>query len=277
MALTYDIIQYSGLAIGHSVQSPYQIGHIPQWDGTGARPTPNVANNKGYDVRATTYPEAVRQRYYQRANATICNDSFKWPMFITDVSIDNSLNGATAQSRTTRDFYPKNFVQPSFVIRGISLDQRDYGDLTDFVHYLQYECVTNAKLAQIYVDGGGFNNKRQGTAHAFNVVANGVVHTNQAMRGGHAPLLCLGYVGSIDRIHTQYVYAPTYTFNFVVAEMVQGPWQESMVQVTQQQNWIDIVKGTKTLTVNSQLMKQNNNVLKFAANNSSNVISSSGG
>jgi hypothetical protein len=131
-------------------------------------PVQNPANQKiwGADINVPARPVAPATkgydalianrngRSYDRANGQISNATFKWPLFITDISIDFSVQGSTAQSQLTRDFYPHNFVQPGFTVTGISLDNVDYGQMCDFIHMCQIGMIqqfSESNLIQLQV------------------------------------------------------------------------------------------------------------------------------
>lgn len=252
--------------------------YTPQarWDGSNAAPAPIVANNKGYDVTAPRFPESRRETAYSRANGTLNNNTFQWPMFVTDVSIDVALSGSTAQARLTRDFYPHNFVQPSFVIQGQALDQADYGMLCEFIHYSQQNSIANdGALLQLWIKGGGIGGKRvsKGGVHVNNKLLNQQkFQGNQMIRGGHNQILCQGYVTTMPRQHTAGVVSPTYTMSFAVAYMISGIYSENMVQVQKQANWIDLLQGTSNLSTNKTLVKENQKILHWVQNNSANIF-----
>jgi hypothetical protein len=111
---------------------------------------PVAPATKGYDAHIATR----NGRSYDRANGQISNATFKWPLFITDISIDLSVQGNIAQSQLTRDFYPHNFVQPGFTVTGISLDNVDYGQMCDFIHMCQIGMIqqfSESNLIQLQV------------------------------------------------------------------------------------------------------------------------------
>lgn len=272
---TYDIIQYSGATIGHATGTTYNTASLPRWDGTSDPPAPQVANNKGYDVTVPEYRADVREAIYRQANGSLCDGTYWWPLFISNLGIDIALAGSTGQAQLTRDFYPHNFVQPNFAVDGQSIDQRDYGSLTDFVHYMQRNSVlpgSAGTLVQLYVQNRAVVDGNR--AGGYGVTLNGHFLPNQNVRGSHMDILCLGYINSMARQHTKWVYAPTYSFQFIVAEMVSGPYQEDMVQVQQQQNWIDVVQSTQTFQPD---LNQNKKFLDWAAANSTNVINAGQG
>lgn len=158
------------------------------WDGTWGKPShPHVPSDSGYDA---TYAKRA-SRSYARSNgqiaawidkggsqASIC---WKWPLFITDVQIDFSIQGSTAQSKGTRDFYAHNFQMASFVVSGQSLDNVDYGMMCDFVHATQSNLVntfSEKNLVQLLIPGGlnngaggfsGIKYDSSGNLVAFNI------------------------------------------------------------------------------------------------------------
>lgn len=257
--------------------TPY--GPQPRWDGSNAAPF-SQSSNVGYDVVAARFPEKRRLNDFTSSstgrgggeNATINDGDYQWPMYVHDVSIDFALNGTRAQARTTRDFYPHNFTQPGFVVQGQALDQQDYGSLCEFMHQAQHKALSGGNLIQLWVKGYGIDGGR--TSHA-GVTKNGTFYPNQIVRGSHQTLLCQGYVGSMPRQHQKFTPAPVYTFTFIVANMIQGPYQEDIVQVQKQATWIDVLKQGSNITSTPALIKENQGNLKWVAQNSQNIITNS--
>lgn len=287
-ATTYDIIQYSGQTVGHTVGKIITPGNTPRWNGAGRPAQPIADISWGYDVRAAQNHPNIREAAYSRANGHLAyvnsnNDIEWWPLFINDISQDLSISGQTAQSRLTRDFYARSFVQPSFVVEGQSLDQLDYGYLTEYVHHVQYDAMSNtgSPLVQLWVAGRGIqstqSSNRGVSLNSKTISPNQQFWPNQSLRGPHSEYLCQGYINAIVRKHSKGVYAPTYTFNFVVSALIKGPYSEDVIQITQQQSWVDVLNGTSNLTTSQSLLKENNSVLQYAQNNSVNVLSGNTG
>lgn len=255
-----------------SISNPIAYSAKPRWDGSNAAAQPQVTNNQGWDVTAPRFPDSRRQAAYDTANATINNNKHQWPMFVTDVSIDLALAGSMGQSRLTRDFYPRNFVQPSFVIQGQALDQEDYGNLCEFLHVSQQDTLNpssqqnTSNLMQLWIKGEGIQGTRSGSqgvgvkSSKFDSLNQS--RPNQILRGPHQDLVCQGYIGSMPRVHQTGVVSPTYTFQFIVAAMITGIYQEDMVQNAQVKTWADVLKSNSMLSVNKALIQENNKILK---------------
>ncbi len=85
---------------------------------------------------------------------------------------------------------------------------------------------------------------------------------------------------SMPRQHTKFVYAPEWSFGFVVAAMLQGPYSEHLYDPAGQKTWVDIIqdfqKTKQLLVVDKKLLKDNKANLAWAAANSINIISDPG-
>lgn len=253
---------------------PYNLHAIPQWNPVTQHAPWSQPSNTGYDPRATQLSQSRRNAAYKRANGNLCDGFSWWPLFVHDIQIDLALAGADAQARFTKDFYPRNFTQPTFQISGQCLDQEEYGHLTEWVHQSQRNALANNKLTQLFIIGWGYDGHRNSGS---GVTLNGKGFPNQMIRGSHSDTLAMGYVGSLKRTHKQGVYAPTWTVGFVVAELLSGPYQDGLVQAQKQQTWVDILKSTQNLTTTSALQAENQANLKWATDNSINILNSGQG
>jgi hypothetical protein len=259
----------------------YNFNSLPQWNSQFEPTQPQVRNDTGYDIAATKIGPARRAAVYQLANAKMGDNQFWWPLFVTDLVIDIALAGSTAQSRLTRDFYPRNFVQPNFIIRGQAIDQQDLGMMTDFAHHMQQRMLQNPKqlLAQLEVNGRGlpFGQRQTGlrvtfrAAKALGLKSYSLV--NQTLKGQHDTILCQGWVGSMPREHEKGIYAPPYEFQFVVADMIEGPYSEQLVAATQQANWTALLKNTTNLQTTPALIAEAKKNVANAQKNQVNIIS----
>lgn len=262
---SFSITQYDGANVNQLTGTAY--GPLPKWNRSGEAPYSQDTTN-GYDVVAAKFPEDRRLRAFSKCNGTVSDGSYQWPIFVNDLRIDTSLSGITAQSQTTRDFYPHNFVMPQFIIQGQALDQQDYGDLCEFMHQAQHKAL-GGTLIQLWVNGEGIDGNRNS---GKGVTRNGNFYPNQMIRGKHSDILCQGYVDTMPRNHQQGQIAPEYSFNFLVANMISGPYSEDMVQVTQQATWIDILNSTSNISSTAAMQKQAANVVKYAQKNSQNIF-----
>lgn len=187
--------------------------------------SPNI--EKGYDAKAPRLTENRRDNALKQANGRLTNPKWHVDFFVKNVEIGISLGGETAQRRFTRDFLPRNFRLPSFQVECQCLDQRDYAGITEFIHICQQEAVFNGTQTQLLVKGGGLD-KKGNFRH---------------MRGHRDPIVAAGFVPSIDRQYQQFVYAPTFTFEFTVVEMIEGIYQEVEAKAAAQQGWKQIIEG----------------------------------
>lgn len=256
---------------------------LPQWDGSDSPSQPSINNNKGYDVTAVQFPEERRSQAYQTANATLSDGTAYWPLFVNDVQIDIGLAGTTAQAQLTRDFYPHNMVMPSFTVQGQALDQRDYGDLCEFVHRAQLASVSGGlPLLQLWVNGMGINGTHGASDNAVTVQSKAPNLAsqdapNQKLRGFHKTLTCQGYINTMPRQHQKGVVSPTYSFTFVVAEMIKGPWTETLADAATQKSWIDMLKATSAedFASNHSTLWNNWWILNWAKKNQLSVFTNS--
>lgn len=191
-------------------------------------PLPNHAGiapktDTGWDVTAPKLTDARRKTALNKTNGKLHDGTWFVDLFISDVKVGIALSGSTGQSRFTRDFYPHNMVMPSFVVVGQCLDQNDYGTLCEFVHQAQQKGVYDGNLLQLEVAGGGLRADRP------------------IMKGIHKPIHAQGFINAMPRKHERFVYAPTFTFPFVVSTLFEGVYQESTAGDTEEESWAAIL------------------------------------
>lgn len=193
-----------------------------------------VTVDQGYDV-VNTLGQARKQKALKRTNGQLHDGKYFFNFFVTDVEIDIALGGSTAQSRYKQDFYPKNFVQPSFTITGVCLDQVEYGVLCEFIHQSQHKSLHHSgRLTQLLVKGDTWKFKKK-----IHVNKNG----QQTVKGPRRPVVAKGHIGSIARAHEKFVYSPVFTFSFVVDDMISGIYSEDTVTANELQTWSDIMQA----------------------------------
>src|SRR5690349_2151105 len=83
------------------------------WNGNNRAPEPDVAFGKGYDVAMSD-----KQDNGAGGNAWLSDSADNTHVKLTVISIetDLTLSGSRGKSQMQTDFYPKNFMQPSFKI-----------------------------------------------------------------------------------------------------------------------------------------------------------------
>lgn len=235
---------------------PYKIDDKPTWTSAWRKGKSAAAGfiqdtDKGYDIISMRNDQRFKAAMTY-ANGVLSDNRMKMPFFVTDVSIDWSLAGKTAQARLTRDMYPHNFVQPSFLVKGVSLNQEFYGEMCEYIHQAQHDALSGGKLIQLNIvpgklwpRGGWGRTKGRGvrTGNSVSKIIDSINAVNQSMRGPHKPIVAQGYIGTMQRKHTKGIYVPTWEMKFIVATMLEGPYTEDLVTIKQQQNWVDVVKS----------------------------------
>jgi hypothetical protein len=191
------------------------------------------ATDTGYDIRATRLGDARRTAALSRANGALSNSREKVLFFVNEIKIDLGISGSTGQGRRTRDFYPHNIIMPSYVVEGHCLDQQDYGTLVEFVHKLQQEAVGNV---------------RAGNLTQLDVLKGGIKTRRPIMRGVRKPICAQGFVEEIGRTYKAGTYAPTFTFNVVVAFEFTGLYRQIGGYEPTQESWWEILQGMKPYT-----------------------------
>lgn len=229
------------------MSQPESLTKSDPWNG-GIRAQPDAPYEDGYDVITTDIQASERGFNAWLVDAS---DNTHVKLWVSEITTNLSLAGSTAQSRLTRDFYAKNFQQPSFTIKCQAIGQRDHGLVAEFIHKAQRNCVIH------------------GTLMGFTLPADQYDRPNNAKHRGHhghrKGLSIAGYVANAPRTHRRHDPAPDFTFDFVVARMRSGPFEENSAQVAKLAKWTDIfdaiIKGTlipQPLTVDQQAQQQSN-------------------
>jgi hypothetical protein len=187
-----------------------------------------LSPSTGYTV---TLPR-IRKATWAAVNGWLyAPDGIYMPLFITEYHTSFSLSGTTGQSQMVRDFYPRNFVQPDFVLTGQSPNQHYYNRLGEFIRYFQRKSVTTADPGRLVVPDGG----------ASPVGRNPSV----SMRGLNKGFVAEGYVEDIERGGEQGQFAPDWSFEFKVSVMRTGLYHEDHVEIHQLKSWAEIFRDEK--------------------------------
>jgi hypothetical protein len=237
--------------------TPWQLNDT-NWDANKNNTTGfKQGVSKGYDAIAGGLNARRKALAMSHSNAYLLdgNKGLQIPMFVSSTNIDTSLAGSTAQSQLVQDFYPRNFVQPVINVAGWSLDQEDYGTLCEFVHTCQFNALSAAQLwttsmTQLIVMGRTGITNAQGVTRAARVPvgnrtsgravkatfndgsSHSETHVNQTIKGDHENIIAKGYIQSMTRSHQQFQYAVYWQFDFVVAQMIEGPFRENVATAT---------------------------------------------
>lgn len=167
--------------------------------------------------------------------------------YIEDIQADFSMAGSTGQSRTLRQFFPHNFVQPSIVVSGTQPNSHQYNRLAAFIRVTQHLSLSGLRL--------GNDNKpvRTATDAQGNVfiketvrllISNGtkdynVIH-GRNVKGIHKPWRLEGYIKSMQAGAEHFQQAPQYQFEFLVAKSQSGIWKDHAVLGDQIRSWTEI-------------------------------------
>lgn len=197
------------------------------WSGQGKAHAPGAAYDRGYDVE-TTYMQA----HEGGSNAYLSDGADNTHVLLTVIAIETSLSlaGTDGQSPLQRDFYARNFQQPSFsiVIQGRS--QQEVGRVAEFVHKAQRNSVSQGTLMKLMIPSGGLT----GTAASS-------VSNKDGMKGVRQGMSMSGYVASMVRAHKRHDPAPVYAFDFVVAKMHAGIFEDQPYKAYKLSKWSEIV------------------------------------
>lgn len=173
--------------------------------------------NTGYDVTSSgdTFPAQSNAslRFVGKAGSPL-------PLYVFDVVASFGLTGTTAQSRTTRSFFPHNSNPPQIAISCQSPNQYYYGWACEFIREHQQT------LQEAYLS----------------IPPNGTAHADYHHRGYHGSLSGYGYVQTIRRRHERFVVAPEFTFTFIVSKFESDRFNDHAVSAKRMKTWNDIIK-----------------------------------
>lgn len=224
------------------------------WNGDNRAPQPNVAFGKGYDVRTS---DAQANESGSNAYLIDTADHSHVKLTITAIETSLSLAGSRGQSQMQADFYPRNFQQPTFTITVQARSQKDIGRTAEFVHKAQRHSVSQGTLMNLLIPSGGLRH----------TAASSTSHRD-GMRGIRRAINMSGYVMSMPRTHRRHEPAPVYTFDFVVARMHSGIFEDQPYKVYKLAKWSEIVdsvmKGNFIKPPKSEQQEQQEEALREA-------------
>lgn len=204
------------------------------WDGGNRADQPDASFGRGYDVQTTDI-----QANENGVNAWLSDGADHSHIKLTILAVETNLglSGSEGQSQLQKDFYPRNFTQPSFSITCQARSQKEVGRVAEFVHKAQRHAVSQGSLMGLVIPSGGLRR----TAASADTRRDG-------MRGVRRGMNITGYVKSMPRSHRRHDPAPQFVFDFVVARMHSGVFQDQPYKVYKLATWSEIVDS---------VMKQN--------------------
>lgn len=250
--------------------------------------------SKGWDAEKGRLNDKRKAFALNLANSTFNDgDGYQMSVFVTDVNLDTSVAGSTAQSHMVRDFYPHNFVQGPITLTGWTLDQTDYGLLCEFIHNCQYKAITSNSsdwpkfMTQLEVYGRNQQRGIDGTRRVGPKVklsnpmpnrssdppsAPKGEYFNQTIRGSHQPILAKGYVQNMPRVHRRFQYAVQWKMDFVIAVMLDGPYTDQIIGSQTMKTWRDLLVEAQGVGFSSVTPAENRAALSYAASHSATLV-----
>jgi hypothetical protein len=197
------------------------------WTGKDRASAPDVLYGRGYDVITTGM-----QAHEGGANAYLMDEADNTHVLLTLIAIETSLSlaGSDGQSPLQKDFYARNFQQPSFSLTVQARSQLEIGRVAEFVHKAQRNSVSQGSLMKLAVPRAGL----KGTAASS-------VNNKDGMKGVRQGLSMSGYVANMPRSHKRHDPAPVYAFDFVVAKMHTGIFEDQPYKAYKLSKWSEIV------------------------------------
>lgn len=217
-------------------ESPYT--YVPDEDGMVKHPI-SEQNRHGANPAPVVHAYGSKIPRPSNATARLVNrvtGEYIW-LWIEDFAVDLSIAGSTAQSRYYREFYPRSFNQPQFVVQGRTTNDYEYNRLAQFVRQSQVNALGDGKVPLIF----------QMPPRAF--------------RGGVKPRRgwqMQGYIGTIAAGAQHHNPAPPYQFNFILSYSHYdtagnvGLWQDSHAAAQSKKivDWMQIIRADEDEGVN---------------------------
>jgi hypothetical protein len=147
-------------------------------------------------------------------------------LWVYEVTANFAMAGNTAQSRGRRDFYARNFTQPSFTVKGQAASNYQYNELAEFVRFSHRAAVN---YVQRDLD---FPTIR------FELFAGGT-DTIRNHKGSHRRMVLRGLIPKVERGATRFEFAKDYEFNFVVTRSLDGLMTDDAYHALRMQSWME--------------------------------------
>lgn len=134
-------------------------------------------------------------------------------LWVYDFTSDFSATGTEAQSRTRKEFYPRFFTQPRYVIKGQTPNQYEWQRLGEFIR--------QGMLMQVM--SSAVQSNPQFEAFVLRIEGRGYATKNRNTKGGHAGWTLEGYIEEAPAGGERFEFAPEYEFTFILANATEGP------------------------------------------------------
>ena len=236
-------------ASAYSEPNKSPLGSIPRAQSNSA------PIDKGYAVK---FPNA---NPVGRSNGMI-SDQFgrKIYFWVEEMEASVNMSGSTSQSRRTRQFFPHNMNQPSFVIRGRCPDSYRFNQLAEFVRESQYASVSGKELRAMG-SSVPYNNSRISDSSGnstgdsvfdptveLTILGRPTNNTGDpfidgaakptATKGKNHEWVMNGYIKNIQAGAKRFDPAPAFEFEFLVSQVKVGLWTDAATKPTETLNWM---------------------------------------
>lgn len=175
--------------------------------------------DQGYVVRHAP-PKNVRHNGW----LTSVDETERFPLWVNDVGIGFTLNGSTAQSQSTRSFFPRSLGNTGYTVAGQTFSQAMYRRLGEFIRKQQLATLATGRRMALHIPQAGL-------PAAVN---------NGKMKGVRDGISALGYIQTIETGARFGEFAPAYTFTFVIVRSRAGVFTETPVEVRKIRTWEEV-------------------------------------
>lgn len=229
------------------MSQPKRTYYVPKQSATIGH---HIPFGQGYGVHHGQRPGAGQNNGHvnaKHANGFMTNQiGEEVDFYIEEMSVDFAMGGKSAQSRRVREFFPRNFVQPSLMITGTAPSSYEFNRLAAFVRGTHLYAVSGRELRAAGVayrtvkDKTGITPLNTVRLH----IESGGRNTRRNHKGRHRPWIVEGYVKNMQAGAEKENHAPQFSFEFVVANTISGAiYKDSAVQARRILPWMDIFVG----------------------------------
>lgn len=205
-----------------------------------------------YDRGYSAKHRNINPRHYRSRNAQFVNqlneDLWFW---VDDFEANFEITGSTAQSKRTRQFYPHNLAQPSVTVTGVAPSNRFFNDIASFVRAAQSYSTAGRELRMAGLTANDYRTMIGPDSKPIyrptmrlNLYARH--QKNAAHNKLHLSWNLEGYVKTIRAGGEKENFAPTFTFEFIIAEVVgheKHLFDDDLVRGREILSWMDVFKS----------------------------------
>lgn len=156
-------------------------------------------------------------------------------LWVYDVAADFKVAGQRAQSPKTREFYPRNFVQPVLSVKAQVPTNYEFNRLAEFIRHTHKRAVF-------------FDQHNLDTPAITFILQRRGRSTARGTKGGHQGLRIEGFIPSAPRGAKRFEFAHEVEFEFVVTRSKYGLMRDEATVARKLLSWAEVVtKGADGL------------------------------